>query len=112
MSGEGTESLCVAFMAIVDLALASGADPLNKHTACWEHQIDDRWWVAVNGHAEPKLSSHSNIPVNPFEAYVEYNGWPAFVLNPYGGHGAAGSLANEDTLIAALKAATSMLTDA
>jgi hypothetical protein len=98
-----TEQICEAFDWIAQVGVAAGAAPLNKHPACWEYRIDDKWWLAVNGHRAPMLCSHSEIPVDPFTAYVEYNGWPAFLVNPRGGHGADGEGANEDTFIAALQ---------
>ena len=97
-------SLIEAFMKIAELGNALGAAPLNKHPACWECKVDKRWKIAVNAHKEPKVSSMSKVPIEPFHAYVEFNGWPAGLLNPYGGTIAAGECANEDTFIAAIEA--------
>lgn len=98
-------SLIEAFTKIAELCHALGAGPMNKHAGCWECQVDKRWKIAVNGHPEPKVSSLSEVPIEPFHAYAEFNGWPAGILNPYGGTIAAGECANEDTFIAALEAA-------
>lgn len=83
------------------LVLALGAAPLNKHAGCWEHQIDESWRVAINGHREAHDVEGVSLP--PFHIYLEYNGWPAGILHPLtGGLMAAGEAANEGTLIAAL----------
>lgn len=97
--------MCEAFGRLVELALATGATSIKDLPGCWEHDVDGRWWVAVNAHGEPVKCSHG-VEVEPFRAYVEFDGWPAGVLTPDGGEFAAGSEANEDTFIAALVAAT------
>ena len=89
------------------LAAEMGAAPLNKRTTCWTVALDDRWWLAVNGRnyrlhaASPTGTSH---PVPPFSVYVEFNGWPAGLIDPYRASIAAGSLANIGTLVEAVKA--------
>ena len=41
--------------------------------------------------------------MQPFHTYIEYNGWPAGVLNPLGeGEFAAGTGANVESFVAAL----------
>jgi hypothetical protein len=80
------------------------AAPLNRHPGCWEVGIDQHWWIAVNAHNEPKTCS-KGTEVAPFACYVGFNGWPAGILTPTGGALAAGSLANEETFLAALAAA-------
>lgn len=97
-----------AFLKIGDLCVAADAAPLNKHAGCWEYQVDERWWIAVNGHPEPTRNS-DNFEVAPFTAVVKYNGWPAGVLDPSGGIIAAGECANEGAFIEALIAATKKL---
>ena len=42
---------------------------------------------------------------DPFTIYVEYNGWPAGVVDAGGGVIAAGAAANEDAFIAACREA-------
>jgi hypothetical protein len=96
----------VVFIEIAHMANRLGASPLSRYEDCWEYQVSDGWWIAVNGHAEPRRCSHNNIEVPPFTAYIEWNGWPAGFIDPRGGDMAAGELANEDTLVAALKAVT------
>lgn len=88
-------------IAVSDFAIAVGAAPINKHPGCWEHKVDERWWLSANGHRVPVTNSRG-VKVQPFHVYVEFNGWPAGVFSPYGGEFAAGSTANEATFIAAL----------
>ena len=109
-----SEGLCEAFVAVAEMAQALGIKPLNQHDGCWTFQVDDQWWIAVNGHKEPKparspqgASKDEPFMVDPFHAYIEFNGWPAGVINPRGGTIAAGAVANEDAFIAALRASTS-----
>lgn len=92
------------FGAIVDLAAALRVTRINQLPGCWEHAIDELWWLALNGHRTPVRCSRG-VVVEPFHAYVEWNGWPAGVLSPDGGLLAAGALANEDALIEALRKA-------
>ncbi len=101
MSGRG---ITEAFAEIVALAEHLGIKPLNTFPACWEHQIDERWWMAVNGHREA-IPCSMGPEVPPFTAYVQFNGWPAGQINPRGGWIAAGEAANEGAFIDALKAA-------
>lgn len=97
------EPVSEAFELIAQIAIALGAAPLNKHEGCWELDVDGTWWLAVNGHDEPRRCSRS-FEVAPFECYLEFNGWPAGVFSPLGGAIAAGAAANEDALIEALRA--------
>lgn len=96
-------NICEAMDAIAQLAHRVGATPGNKFENCWERQVDDHWWISMNCHPEARKNS-KGIEVPMFSCYVEFNGWPAGIINPFGGIIAAGSLANEDTFIAAVKA--------
>lgn len=100
-----SDNVCEAFAKLCDLCIARGEAPANKHPGCWEVQLDKRWWIAFNGHKEPKQSSKGGPSVDPFHCYVEYNGWPAGVFTPYGGVIAAGEGANESMFIQALERA-------
>lgn len=93
-----------AFAEIAALAERLGVSNIVAQPGCWEHQIDDRWWMAVNPHKEPTACS-KGADVPAMSAVLEFNGWPAGIIDPFGGIIAAGAAANEDTLIAALKAA-------
>ena len=102
MKTEAPTSLCDIFVAITEYALRQGVTNIKDLPRCWECQIDSQWWIALNGHPEPTLCSRK-VKVRPFTAYLEFNGWPAGDVDPYGGIIAAGTLANEDNLLAALK---------
>jgi len=97
------EKMCTAFSKIADLALILQAQPMNQYPNCWEYQVDEHWWIAVNGHKTTKKTT-GGIDVLPFNCYVEFNGWPAGVFDPVnGGLMAAGSQANENSFIQALE---------
>ena len=89
---------------VADFALARGAASIKDLPGCWESDVDGHWWLAVNGHAETFKCSRG-IDVPPYTIYVEFNGWPAGMIDAGGGEIAAGALANEDTLTKALRAA-------
>ena len=96
------------FEAVIEMCFRLGVREIDNLEGCWECQIDDDWWIAVNGHKDPceaKPPQHEKtIEVPPFTAYVEYNGWPAGLLDPKGGIIAAGDYANEQTFVAACEA--------
>ena len=97
-----TEFESTTFGAVILLAEKLGATPINKHPECWECQIDEQWWIAVNPHNQARECSQG-VPVEPLHCYVEFNGWPAGVFSPFGGEFAAGELANEQTFVEALQ---------
>lgn len=86
-----------AFTKLVKIGLTLGSRvPLKDHPGLWRHALPGGWEAAVNGHGEPI----DGVP--PYHARLTFNGWPAGIINPYGGIIAAGEAANEDTFIAAL----------
>jgi hypothetical protein len=91
-----------AYLLIAELCIALDAAPLSKHAGCWEERIDAHWDIAMNGHKKPMQSSYG-AEVAPFCAYLRYNGFPAGIASPNGGIIANGSMANEDSFIAAVK---------
>lgn len=91
------------FLLLASLAEKDGASPLNKHEGCWERQIGEHWWIAVNGHKD-KVACSKGAEVPPFNCYVEFNGWPAGLFDPMNGIIAAGEAANEETFAAAIEA--------
>lgn len=95
--------VCEAFAALAHLCCALGASPPGQFPQCWELQIDDRWWIAFNGHEYP-VTCTAGVTVEPFHCYVKFNGWPAGVFAPRGGVIAAGEVANEDAFLTAVKA--------
>jgi hypothetical protein len=93
-----------SFAAVAELAISLGVRGINTLPACWEHQVDEHWWVAVNGHNKPILcSTEASVP--PFSIYVVFNGWPAGIIDAHGGCLAAGALANEETFLEAVRQA-------
>lgn len=92
------------FHEIVQYGLALGARDVSKLPGCWEAEIDEHWWVALNAHDHPiKCSQGATVP--PYAAFVYFNGWPGGVIDAFGGSLCAGAIANEEALIAALREA-------
>ncbi len=93
-----------AFSLIIELATARGFLSIKDLLGCCEFEVDDHWWVAINGkEGDAECSRGAMVP--RFHAYVEFNGWPAGLVSFQGGTIAYGEAANEDTFIAALEAA-------
>ena len=103
---EPRRPIVEVYVLLSELALSLKLAPLNQHfpNGCWEYQIDEHWWVALNGHQQNMKCSKGN-EVRPFEAYIEFNGWPFGILDPYGGSMGAGTVANEKALLEALRQA-------
>ena len=103
------EEICLAFHLIAELGIADGVAPMSKHEGLWYRKLDENWEIAVNGHREAILSQSDvnriACTVEPFRAAVWWNGWLEGFIDPYGGVIAAGELANEETLVAALRKA-------
>ena len=96
--------ISAAFSAIADLALARGIRNIKDTTEAVKIAVDERWSVWLSGAKPlPETKQHPAIP--SFHAYVEFNGFPAGLLNPAEGAFAAGRLANEDAFIVALRQA-------
>jgi len=94
------------FVAIAEFCLARGFKRIRELPGCCEVQVDDHWWIAVNGHPNPSSTSRgTSVPA--FSAYVEFNGWPAGLVDAGGSGFAAGALANPQTFRAALARALS-----
>ncbi len=81
------------------LAHALGVKRICDLEGCWEHQIDERWWVAVNDHSQPKRCSHGPR-VAPHATYFELDGCPFGIVDGDGDWTAAGASANEEALLA------------
>ena len=94
-----------SFSKVMDLAQYLGVYSIKDYPGCWEHHIDEHWWIAVNGH--PETMEANGIKVEPYHVYVEFNGWPAGLFNMRSGSIAAGDLANEQTFIDAIDRAIS-----
>lgn len=101
-----------AYGLIGELYLAIHDRPVGEQYpgGCWEHAVDDRWFVALNGHEEPMQAAGPEeelppVTVNPYEVTVWFNGFPAGSMNPFQGVLAAGAAANEDTFCEAVERA-------
>ena len=97
----GRPAIAEAFAVLAELALARGMRDLNKHPGVVEIEIDARWKATLNPHKEPAL--HDGISLPAYTAVINYNGWPAGMICPFGGMIAAGECANETTFIAAMR---------
>jgi len=83
---------CALFVAIADLATAHGRIPIGE----WDSgafQTDARYRVRVNGGPH---AGWCDIP--RFYALIEFDGWPAALVSPGGGH----VVTDEDAMIAAV----------
>ena len=97
-------ALSEAFCAIVMLAKHDGVKAINELPGCWHRQFG-AWAIWVNGHqVSTPGGPRGTVPVEPFETYIEFNGWPAGIVTATGGVIAGGSVANEDSFIAAIEA--------
>lgn len=94
-----------AYLALIELAVAAGARDAAKLPGCFEHPIDDTWWMAANAGPHPRLASNG-MEVPGMAVYVERGGWPAGIIEMLGGVIIAGT---EDELIAACRAAERVL---
>jgi len=101
---EPTSHVCEAFHLIGELASVLCVRNINQLPRCWEHYVDEHWWISVNGHRET-ISNSRGVEVAPYNCWVEFNGWPAGYFAPNGGTIAAGMIVNEGTFIEALKGA-------
>ena len=90
--------------AIFAYAKRAGVAAISQRPGCWEVDVDGRWWFAVNGHSSDQACSRGPW-VLPFGCYIEYQGWPAAILDVNGvGEFAAGEVANVAAFVAALVA--------
>ena len=63
------------FSCVVDLGLALGVRDISKLEGCWEQQVDEDWWIALNGHPQA-IKCSKDIEVEPATIWVEYKGFP------------------------------------
>jgi hypothetical protein len=102
---------CAIFARTCELGIALGWENISLDPGCVEHRVDDDWWFAINPHGETTTQyvgaegGPRPVKIPPYSIYFEFNGWPAGVCAWGGGVIAAGRLANEETLMAALDAA-------
>lgn len=91
---------------VAEYVLAIGDGDIAKRQGLSHYKINDNWECWINPHKEP-LKTEQGYEVNFGELYVEWNKFPAGVLtlDTDCGFFAAGSLANEDSFIAAVEQA-------
>ena len=98
------EQVIEAFLGLALLAEHDGVTEINKLPGCWHREFKP-WAIWMNAHTDTRKGGPTgDIEVPPFHCYVEFNGWPAGLINPRGGVIAAGAAANEDSFIAAIEA--------
>ena len=105
------ESIPEAFHKVVELGLARGYERICDLPGALVLKVDDNWTVAMNGHEEPIdvpegdgcMGIHG-LP--PYTIAIWWWGWIAGMVNAKGGEIAFGEMANEDSFIKAVKAAT------
>lgn len=106
MMSKRVDDVAGIWDGLCTLAIQLKVEPMSQLPECWEHKLDEHWAFAVNGHNAPMQASRffpSPVVVPPFCLYVEFNGFPAGILNPYRGEFVAGILANAKKFRKALK---------
>jgi len=88
-----------AFIKICELGKKLGIPPLNTLPGLWEHRLDEYWEIKVNG------QKREIGGIAPFSAGIFFNGWPAGIINPYGGQIVRSHDISEDLFIEAIEAA-------
>jgi hypothetical protein len=91
--------VCELFMCIAERIGAVHGMPIPKRILTLGNP-DKGWFVRLNNTAEKDL-----FDLEPYQAMVEFNGFPAGIIDPNGGVLAAGDAANEDTFREWLKTA-------
>lgn len=86
-----TDPICETFILIAEACAAKYGAPLPKELLTLGDE-NHEWGVTLNP------TDKQIMAFDPFEAHINWNGFPAGVLNPYCGLIAAGELANEETL--------------
>jgi hypothetical protein len=102
---RGHLKISAMFNKVCELAMALGWENIALQPGCQSHQVDERWWFAINPHPEPTACEGVATKIPPYCIYLKFNGWPAGIVGMHGGMMAAGGTANEDNLMAALNAA-------
>lgn len=101
MEGENhPEILDALWEGIMEFSKERGLIPIKDKV------VDERfdvWRLIVNGTRETVEIDY--MKVAPFNAFVEFNGWPWAYFGPESGQVGIGEAANHETFLAALKAA-------
>ena len=94
------QPVSVVMDLIAQLGIKDGVTPL---VGPYERVLDEHWTLCLNPDTEMYKWRGFEIP--RFHCAIEFNGWPAGLINPFAGWIAAGTVANEDALIEALRLA-------
>ena len=94
--------ICAAFMALALLAKHDKLDA-DPEAGLWHRKVGG-WEIWANRGGNPQTRSPNEPEISPCSVYLEWMGWPAGLIYPYGGIIAAGEGANEDSFIAAIEA--------
>ena len=102
MSERLTEASCV----IVELAEKLGVSNIKDLPGAWFHKVNEKWSVAVNGHAEtmhcgPEGGMDIDIPGYHFAVWK--NGWLFGLLTAFGGQFMGTDGTGEDEFIEDMK---------
>lgn len=100
-SKMGEDAMPEPFVKLVELAHELGYRNIKNAPGVIEFDVDDHWHVAINGKRR-EMKTMNGMPVGWLTVYLEFNGWPAGNLYAQGGWIAAGRLANERSLLAAV----------
>lgn len=93
--------ISTAFSACVALGLKGGVRDLpNTGDGTYSREFG-KWKILLNASDQEVEIREGSPKLPPLNVYVEFNGWPAGIINPYGGVIAAGECANEDLFIEA-----------
>ena len=73
------------FDVLIEMCERLNVSNITTLPGCWEYQIDEAWWVAVNGHKEPctalsptdRQYDREAALVPPFTAYLELETHPS-----------------------------------
>lgn len=92
-----TEKIHIAHL-FLEYAKFLGVKSISNLSGLWESKIDDQWTIKCNGHKE----TIDGVP--GFSWLIEYNGWPAGILDIMGdGIICAGEGGNEENLRKAIE---------
>ena len=92
-----SDPFCEVFILVGDLAYKRGARSIKDAPGLHDVPIDAAWRARINAHRE----EIDGVP--GLHMAVDFNGFPAGLFTAHGGVVAAGSMANEGALCAALR---------
>ena len=105
---EANPPICELYSLLAEYCLSTGARSVKDVPGCWEHQIDEHWWVAANGQSTRQDCSRlDGVPAFCFVLFYGDLPWPTVLVGPYEGRIVGGRELGEieNMVIAAVKAA-------